>query len=487
MSIWRWGRTKDPELQAALEARQAADKALAEYDRGLKKKYGRNIPSDAPERRESDRLEQVAWEKLQIVQSITAQLKQQRQAEKDARSWERFERWTTAIDSTVAKYRLTQWSRMTEQERWDSHNIEMNEDHAKSQARLARIAERFGLKGVAEKARKEADSRTWMAERAERCPNNPRNGGDGFGRAGFRNGRNWTERRRPDWEYVEDYEERRARGGVGFPWVNSEAPPDPLVTDRDDESDPPPGPFFLDAPPTEWMDCPDCDRRGCETCGGDGLVPTWLKDPDVVGESTARSWGWNGRRDRTWDGSPETPAETRFFDLRESGYTGWIDESGYAVACPSCGDKDCTKGLTEHHNNGGQAMTAPATPTATGDVVSIADLRAVYEQTGPAMAGVAEQQSAAAAGFRAQAAAYEAAVGGLTSEGHDPQTIAEAAAAMEAMHEAARLADAAAAAADNAQATIGAALQGLERHRALEEAVASHAGPARSTDAYAPR
>ncbi len=33
---------------------------------------------------------------------------------------------------------------------------------------------------------------------------------------------------------------------------------------------------------------------------------------------------------RTWDGSPETDADKRFFDLRESGYTGPIDQDGYA-------------------------------------------------------------------------------------------------------------------------------------------------------------
>jgi hypothetical protein len=34
---------------------------------------------------------------------------------------------------------------------------------------------------------------------------------------------------------------------------------------------------------------------------------------------------------RRWDRAPETPADTRFFDLRESGYTGWIDQDGHAV------------------------------------------------------------------------------------------------------------------------------------------------------------
>lgn len=31
------------------------------------------------------------------------------------------------------------------------------------------------------------------------------------------------------------------------------------------------------------------------------------------------------------DGKPETPADTRFFDLRESGYRGPIDQDGNKV------------------------------------------------------------------------------------------------------------------------------------------------------------
>lgn len=48
--------------------------------------------------------------------------------------------------------------------------------------------------------------------------------------------------------------------------------------------------------PNEYMSCPDCAGNGCATCGQDGQVPTWLADPDVTGEDTARSWGWNGKR-----------------------------------------------------------------------------------------------------------------------------------------------------------------------------------------------
>lgn len=34
---------------------------------------------------------------------------------------------------------------------------------------------------------------------------------------------------------------------------------------------------------------------------------------------------------RRVDGKPETAADKRFFDLRESGYTGWIDQDGNQV------------------------------------------------------------------------------------------------------------------------------------------------------------
>jgi hypothetical protein len=37
---------------------------------------------------------------------------------------------------------------------------------------------------------------------------------------------------------------------------------------------------------------------------------------------------------RRVDGKPETAADTRFFDLRESGYKGWIDQDGHAVTEP---------------------------------------------------------------------------------------------------------------------------------------------------------
>ena len=47
-----------------------------------------------------------------------------------------------------------------------------------------------------------------------------------------------------------------------------------------------------------------------------------------------------GQPSRRWDGAPETDADRRFFDLRESGYTGPVDQDGYAVDGPSYVDRD---------------------------------------------------------------------------------------------------------------------------------------------------
>jgi hypothetical protein len=51
------------------------------------------------------------------------------------------------------------------------------------------------------------------------------------------------------------------------------------------------------------------------------------------------------RTSRRWDGEPETPAETRFFDLRGSGYMGPIDQDGNAVT--SGPDAAVLKGMAE--------------------------------------------------------------------------------------------------------------------------------------------
>lgn len=38
------------------------------------------------------------------------------------------------------------------------------------------------------------------------------------------------------------------------------------------------------------------------------------------------------KQSRNWDGSPEREKDTKFFDARESGYRGWIDQNGDKVS-----------------------------------------------------------------------------------------------------------------------------------------------------------
>lgn len=281
---------------------------------------------------------------------------------------------------------------------------------------------------------------------------------------------------------------------------------------------------------SEWMRCPDCEGQGCETCAGDGQVPTWLKDPNVVGEHAARSWGWTGNpepyddgptrallnvsdrderdaplrwptaqewadagvdeADRTYVHNPDDPnGLPAGFDNNDGGYSE-DDEVNPDTSRPYFLDLISRIDEVSEHNNGGQAMTAPTAPTntgsstgSTGDVVTIGDLRALYERSAADMATMNEQLNAVATALREQATAYEAAVGGIASE-HDEQTRAEASVAMEALIEAADKASETAVAGDVAEAAFQAGYQGLERHRALEEAVQSHAGPAPYTASY---
>lgn len=38
-----------------------------------------------------------------------------------------------------------------------------------------------------------------------------------------------------------------------------------------------------------------------------------------------------GKESRRVDGKPETKADKKFFDARESGYKGWLDQNGNRV------------------------------------------------------------------------------------------------------------------------------------------------------------
>jgi hypothetical protein len=69
-------------------------------------------------------------------------------------------------------------------------------------------------------------------------------------------------------------------------------------------------------------------------------ITSWLSDvygrPMYFGEDDG-SGAWVGEHplgenpSRRGDGQPETDADARFFDARENGYTGWIDQDGYQV------------------------------------------------------------------------------------------------------------------------------------------------------------
>ncbi|WP_143448469.1 hypothetical protein [Kineosporia sp. A_224] len=50
---------------------------------------------------------------------------------------------------------------------------------------------------------------------------------------------------------------------------------------------------------------------------------------------------------RRADGCPETDSDRRFFDLRDAGYRGWIDQDGYPVAERGTGDGGAARRLTD--------------------------------------------------------------------------------------------------------------------------------------------
>lgn len=66
---------------------------------------------------------------------------------------------------------------------------------------------------------------------------------------------------------------------------------------------------------------------------------------------------WSDKRDangdRTHDGLGQPLDETgkKFFRLRESGYTGWIDQDSNKAPCPKCHTMTCAAGLTERCNS----------------------------------------------------------------------------------------------------------------------------------------
>ena len=72
---------------------------------------------------------------------------------------------------------------------------------------------------------------------------------------------------------------------------------------------------------------------------------------------------------RRVDGQPETDADKRFLDLRESGYTGPIDRAGLPV-CPQCHAPTATPGLCPTCQLSDGRNNAPVTPPTEGNTMS---------------------------------------------------------------------------------------------------------------------
>ena len=88
----------------------------------------------------------------------------------------------------------------TGEERWDADRW-CNADALKRHQRTLRWATRLGFTELADRAEAEITEGQFMADRAERCPNNPRNGGRGYDEGDG----TWVDRRGPEWVSVEDH------------------------------------------------------------------------------------------------------------------------------------------------------------------------------------------------------------------------------------------------------------------------------------------
>ncbi|MGH3985698.1 MAG: hypothetical protein ACRDTZ_00065 [Pseudonocardiaceae bacterium] len=171
-----FSRPDSPELDVALRERDAATKALNEHSRAY---------PGAPD----DRLERDAWDAITEVARVT---REQRAAE---------------IAERQAPYReATAWLREAEGRRHFIQQMELNRETWPFDRRAV-WADRFGMKQAAEQIREHVDSTLRIADKMERCPNNPNNGGDGYNYGSSR----WVDRRAPGSPQVEDDRELEER------------------------------------------------------------------------------------------------------------------------------------------------------------------------------------------------------------------------------------------------------------------------------------
>ena len=175
-----------------------------------------------------------------------------------------------------------------------------------------------------------------------------------------------------------------------------------------------------------------------------------------------------GTGTRRLDGKPETDADKRFFDLRESGYTGPVDQDGYAVpdAPPPehAGTDGGTTSMTvskiapDRRARRTAAHTGGSIPSEWGPVVAqAADFEP--ESDGHLLDWMAGQVTGMAAYAEALIEAYET---GVDAVGIDPKGLA-------ALHD---VADAAAHAAE----TMGAAKAKFTEHYELPREFAANGG-----------
>ena len=171
---------------------------------------------------------------------------------------------------------------------------------------------------------------------------------------------------------------------------------------------------------------------------------------------------------RRLDGEPEAGADKRFFDLRESGYTGPVNQDGYAVPdAPPPGHADTDGGTTsmtvskitpDRRARRTAAHTGGSIPSEWGPVVAqAADFEP--ESDGHLLDWMAGQVTGMAAYAEALIEAYET---GVNTVGIDPKGLA-------ALHD---VADAAAHAAE----TMAAAKQKFTDHYELSREFAANGG-----------
>ena len=123
------------------------------------------------------------------------------------------------------------------------------------------------------------------------------------------------------------------------------------------------------------------------------------KAQDPEPEAPQQAGGEAGTTRRV-DGKPETGSDKRFFDARESGYKGWIDQDGIPVPDPSDPDPARNQYPPGEGSPGSRESTSPIPSPPEGNTVPASDttydsvIQAMKDEQAAAEARTAEQQAA---------------------------------------------------------------------------------------------